>query len=91
MSEENTELKRLILAYRAVFGREGHRDTAQELVWNDLVKKNRVMDAVFLRPTGGSYDVTQAALTEGMRQAILNIKKMLDADPDKLKKPNVKQ
>ena len=91
MSEEKNEQQRLILAYKAVFGTSDQRTVYQDMVWRDLNRRNGVDLPAFRKDENGAYDPLRAALTDGMRQSFLNIRKMVSADVEKLEKPNAKR
>ena len=53
-------------AYRAVFGQEGHRSEAQQLVWEDMEARSYFRSPV--HSPGKLPDVNQGLLNEGKRR-----------------------
>jgi hypothetical protein len=86
------EQKQLRLAYRSVFGVEGHRKQAQKLVWEDLVRTN-LEQKVFQTLEGGGYDPLAAALNEGGRRVVRNLKGFVELTPEEKEqqKPKAKK
>jgi len=106
MSEIETDAqhpaKRLIKAYKTVFGMEGKMTSSQKLVWNDMVSRWKVYQPSFMpnfdNLAGSSgqiknvvtYDPIKAAITDGAKLPILQIKAFLNTQEDK-PKPTVRK
>jgi len=93
--------KRLIKAYKTVFGMPGKMTTSQKLVFDDLVKRWKIKEPSFfpnydnLSMTAGqmknivTYDPIKAAITDGAKMPVFQIIAFLEAQEDK-PKPKVK-
>jgi hypothetical protein len=70
----------LVAAYRAVMGRPGKRSAAQQKVMASLQKQLEAPSFYAFNPDGSRLilDHTTAALNEGARSFILNLKAMVD-------------
>src|SRR6056297_1471265 len=99
--EAQAKTKRLCKAYRAVFGTEGHRNDAQQIVWEDMMERWRINRPVFIPNTHVSYDGNEAvnmatydpikaAITDGARLPIIQIKEFIERNFDEKTKPEIK-
>lgn len=100
--EDRTKTDRLILAYKKVFGTDGHRTKEQEIVLKDLRERWKVEKPVFLPnwKTGSTpdglinevtYDPIKAAITDGARLPVLQIIEFLAQPATEAPKPTVKK
>lgn len=77
---------RLIRAFRTVFGTSSaDRTDQQKAVWEALEKACFVDRPTFIPNGNGVYDPIQGALCEGFRQSFLQIKALVEKNPDEQK------
>lgn len=76
---------RLGRAFRIVFGVEGQRTEPQSAVWDALQKACFIDRPTFIPNDRGVYDPIQGALCEGFRQSFLQIKVLVEKNPDEQK------
>jgi hypothetical protein len=88
------EVARLALAYRAVFGREGHRTPAQELVWANLEHLAYRHRSTMVPDKNGALCALRTSQAEGQRILFLQIEELVrraSAEDEKPAKPEVKR
>lgn len=78
----------LARACRQVFGVDGQRTPAQEVVWDELFKA-RQDGPVYVRNERGGYDETEAKLNDGARRMVMQVGDLLRFGIDK-EKPETK-
>lgn len=100
--EASQPSNQIIKAYKSVFGVEGKRTAAQDIVWKDMTKRWRLNTSIFvpnMQVSNGqdglvnvvTYDTHKAALTDGARLPILQIKEFVEFKEAPKEKPNVKK
>lgn len=91
-SEKQERQRRLLLAYAKVFGVEGKRTEAQEIVWKHLEYMCYVNDTTMVPTREGIVQSIKMECAEGMRIVMLTIKDFLRraTEPEK-PKPTVKK
>lgn len=90
--EAEAAARKVISAYRHVFGVEGHRSEAQRVVWEDMKKRARVESTVFVQHDGHLCPM-RAAFADGQRTQFLQIQEIVTKgapDEDK-QEPEVKR
>ena len=73
---------KLVSAYIRVYGREGKRDEAQEMVWASMMNTLQMPNHYVLQPDGSMTMIeseTEARLNEGARTYIWNLKRMIES------------
>lgn len=65
-TEAQLRERRVERAYKSVFGVEGNRTTAQELVWEDMERRSRIFLPV--HAPQGPVDVNLGLINEGKRR-----------------------
>lgn len=65
--------KELALAYRTVFGQEGTRTEAQQIVWNDLVLAYQFFPCYQYYAGQPAFDTYRAAIHSGRVEVARNI------------------
>jgi hypothetical protein len=93
-AERLADIRRLFSAYRAVFGRDGARTVAQELVWSHLRVLAYKDRTTMLPDANGALCPLRTAQAEGQRVLFLQIEEFIrkasEAD-DKPATPDVKR
>lgn len=101
-AEAQGKTHKLIKAYKAVFGVSGSRTEAQEIVYKDLMERWRVERPVFIpnihtlyssdeMKNETVYDPIKAAITEGCRLPVIQIKEFVETTIDDKVKPKTKR
>lgn len=96
------EGRKLILAYKSVFGELGKMTAAQKLVWEDLQRRWRIHDTSFVANThhlhsanemvnAVTYDPIKAALTDGAKMPVLQIEQFIGATLKPVTRTKVKK
>src|SRR5574343_468533 len=91
-TEEVSRERRLLLAYAKVFGTDGKRTEAQQIVWDSLCHMCYEDRPTWNADKAGALSTTKMEVCEGMRTVLINIKDFLRraVAPEK-PKPNVKK
>lgn len=74
--EQQAKQRQIILAYKSVFGVGVNRSAAQKIVWDDLMEN--LTQPAFIVGQNGHYDPLQAALNDGGRRVIRQIRKFVE-------------
>ena len=77
--EQQHKDRETILAFKAVFGTGAKRSVAQKIVWAELIEKN-LEQPVFIAGKSGVYDPLAAALNDGGRRVLQQIKSLVNRD-----------
>lgn len=72
---------RINRAYKAVFGREGYRSEAQQLVWEDMQDRGYFLKPVNFPRPGSVLDPIEGQINEGKRRHFLGTLARMNA-PD---------
>lgn len=90
-AEAQAAARRVLSAYRQVFGVEGYRSDAQRIVWEDMKARARVEFPVFVAGPDGSLCPMRAANADGARMYFLQLSEFLKARDEEVAAPEVKK
>jgi hypothetical protein len=91
--EAEQRAKVIVSAYRHVFGVDGHRSEAQQVVWDDMKKRARLEAPVFITDVQGALCPLRAAFADGQRSNFLQTQAIVNARAEQTEKqePEVKR
>ena len=91
--EREKQAALLARAYREVFGQQGKRTKAQNMVLNDIESRGRIWTNNWIPREDGHTDPYLAAIAEGTRTFAISIVQMANTKPgeEPKKKPTVKR
>jgi hypothetical protein len=79
--EAAAQTRKVIAAYRELFGSLGSRSPLQKMVWDDLRARSHVDGKVFIPDSTGQIDPLRAAIAEGHRLLFLQIEAFVKYEP----------
>lgn len=85
-AEVQAETRKLMYAYRAVFGVLGERTVHQIMVWEDMKRRARIELPIFqVYAIDQPLDPLRAAVADGARMFFCDLQEILRKDPEEPK------